>query len=84
MRPISRNTVQIADAQRSRSPERTKNLLHAAEEIRVSLLRAARDIRRFAAVPRDADQKCRCAETRACCLPIPLEEQMLEVDLPEE
>lgn len=74
----------IADAQRTRSPERQKNLLRAAEEIRVSLLRATRDIRRFAAVPRDADPGCRCSETRDCCLPGPLEEQMLEVDLPEE
>lgn len=74
----------LARAQSTRSAERKEELLLAAHEVRVSLLRAVRDIRRYAAIPEDADQGCRCPGSEDCCLPTLLEEQMLEVDLPEE
>ena len=56
---------------------RTADLLAAAEMLQRSLQGAARDIQRFAAIPRDADASCRCQEPDQLQLPSILEAQLL-------
>lgn len=69
-------------AQEPRNPSLT--LLKAAEELRRSIQRASRDIRRFAAIPRDADRRCRCGHEDHHTLPTWLEEQIREVPVLDE
>jgi hypothetical protein len=46
-----------------------KTALHMAAQLRLELTRAARDLRRFAAVPDDAPTGCRCVSAAALDLP---------------
>jgi len=46
------------------------------------ILRATRELRRRAAVPRDADAACRCGHAEHHRLPVWLDAQTQEVELP--
>jgi len=74
----------LENAEATPSPSRKRELVLAAEECRRSFLRAVRDIRRYAAIPKDASRSCACTRTDSCSLPAGLEAQVLEISLPVE
>jgi hypothetical protein len=85
---LLRDGPRLLDRLLERAAQEPKNrslaLLKAAEELRRSIRRASRDIERFAAVPRDADTKCRCGRDDHHTLPDWLEEQLLEIPVLDE
>lgn len=56
-------------------PERSVVLLRAATRLRSLILLARLDLQRFAAIPRDADDQCRCGHRTHHSLPAGLSEQ---------
>jgi hypothetical protein len=60
--------------------ERAQQNLRAAHRLRRCMEAALRDIRRYAAVPEDADASCRCAARPAFELPVWLRDQTLELE----
>ena len=60
---------------------RAGELLAAAEGLRRSLLSAEQDLARYAAIPEDADSRCRCGHARHHSLPLALEEQTVDINL---
>ena len=59
-----------------------EHFLPVAEQLRVRIDVAGREIRRHAAIPRDADPVCRCGRTDHHLLPFGFAEQLLDIPLP--
>ncbi len=59
---------------------RSVEILAAAENLRRSMLNAERELMRHAAIPADADSRCRCGHQVHHSLPAVLDHQMLEIE----
>src|SRR5436305_6874196 len=62
-------------------PEKSSDLTRVAERIRRSIEHAVRVIHRYAAIPRDADNVCRCGRTDHHRLPVGLDDQAIDMPL---
>lgn len=63
-------------------PMRRTTYLRMARQLRGSIERAVRDLRRYTPIPRDADSACRCGRSDHHRLPVWLVEQLLDIPLP--
>lgn len=57
------------------------DILMAADLLRQAIANALRDIRRYAAVPTDADEACRCESGDYCSLPEAFSRQTRDLPL---
>jgi hypothetical protein len=74
----------VALAERVPSLAESAVLLETAASLRNRILRAALEIQRYAAVPADADEACRCGREEHLELPAWLATQTQEVDTPSQ
>jgi hypothetical protein len=72
----------VASAAASEFVTRSAELLATAEHLRSLMLSAERDLRRHTAIPDDADSRCRCGQTNHHSLPLSLDEQTVDINLP--
>jgi hypothetical protein len=71
----------LLDRLREEPLERKDGLLRIAEQLRRGMDQAVLDILRYAAVPRDADARCRCGRNDHHRLPAGLADQLLDIPL---
>ena len=72
----------LMDRLKGEPQDESADLLRVAEGVRKSIESAAGTIRRYAAIPRDADLSCRCGRNDHHRIPIGLAEQLLDIALP--
>ena len=71
--------LRLADVARRRDMQRFGAVLEEIRSLRIDARRALEDLKRYAAVPRDAPKTCRCSAPRDHSLPEDLERQAIEV-----
>jgi hypothetical protein len=71
----------LTACQRAGTRQEAAALVLVAARLHKEILRALREIQRYAAIPRDAGHSCRCGTADDHLLPIWLETQTLEIEI---
>jgi hypothetical protein len=71
----------LTACQRAGTRQEAAALVLVADRLHKEILRALREVQRYAAIPRDAGRSCRCGTADDHLLPIWLETQTLEIEI---